>query len=287
MMFISEEAGPKVTSGKAVASLALGVLFFFACLSGIPAILLGREALGDIKRSGGRLRGRGMAIAGIVLGVIGCLFTLACSCPRSARPARPPGGASASTTSSRSASPCTTTTTRTAACPPPRSPTRDGRPLLSWRVAILPYLECDPRYSKFHLDEPWDSPHNLALLEPTAVLLRLPQRRHPEAGDDRLPGRRRPRHGVHPGLQAFAVPGLHRRSRQHPPRRRVPPRRPLDQARRPPLRHDRPPLRARQPPRLPQQRLQRPVRRRLRPVPQELDHTRASSARSSPAMGTR
>ena len=61
-------------------------LFFFACLSGVPAIFLGRQALGDIKRSGGRLRGRGMAIAGIVLGVIGCLFT------RRAPPARGPLG---------------------------------------------------------------------------------------------------------------------------------------------------------------------------------------------------
>jgi RNA polymerase sigma factor (sigma-70 family) len=42
---------------------------------------------------------------------------------------------------------------------------KDGKPLLSWRVAILPYLEQDALYNKFHLDEPWDSPHNKALLE--------------------------------------------------------------------------------------------------------------------------
>jgi Protein of unknown function (DUF1559) len=43
----------------------------------------------------------------------------------------------------------------------------EHKPLLSWRVAILPFLE-DPRgptlYKKFHLDEPWDSPHNMELL---------------------------------------------------------------------------------------------------------------------------
>jgi hypothetical protein len=39
------------------------------------------------------------------------------------------------------------------------------RPLLSWRVAILPYIEEYPLYLKFHLDEPWDSPHNKALLK--------------------------------------------------------------------------------------------------------------------------
>src|SRR5262245_6014980 len=39
-----------------------------------------------------------------------------------------------------------------------------GRPLHSWRVLILPYLEEEALYHQFRLDEPWDSPHNLALL---------------------------------------------------------------------------------------------------------------------------
>jgi hypothetical protein len=42
---------------------------------------------------------------------------------------------------------------------------KDGKPLLSWRVAILPYLDQGALYNKFHLDEPWDSPHNFALLD--------------------------------------------------------------------------------------------------------------------------
>jgi hypothetical protein len=41
----------------------------------------------------------------------------------------------------------------------------DGKPLLSWRVALLPFLEEGPLYEQFRLDEPWDSEHNLALLE--------------------------------------------------------------------------------------------------------------------------
>ncbi len=32
-----------------------------------------------------------------------------------------------------------------------------GRPLLSWRVALLPFLEESKLYQEFHLDEPWDS----------------------------------------------------------------------------------------------------------------------------------
>src|SRR5688572_19395941 len=33
----------------------------------------------------------------------------------------------------------------------------NGKALLSWRVALLPYLEENPLYQKFKLDEPWDS----------------------------------------------------------------------------------------------------------------------------------
>src|SRR5262245_10678862 len=34
---------------------------------------------------------------------------------------------------------------------------RDGKALLSWRVAILPYLEQDNLFKSFKLDEAWDS----------------------------------------------------------------------------------------------------------------------------------
>jgi hypothetical protein len=41
---------------------------------------------------------------------------------------------------------------------------KDGKPLLSWRVHLLPYLEQDKLYKEFHLDEPWDSEHNKKLI---------------------------------------------------------------------------------------------------------------------------
>jgi RNA polymerase sigma factor (sigma-70 family) len=40
----------------------------------------------------------------------------------------------------------------------------DGKPLLSWRVALLPYLGHDYLYQQFKLDEPWDSETNRKLL---------------------------------------------------------------------------------------------------------------------------
>ena len=42
---------------------------------------------------------------------------------------------------------------------------KTGKPLLSWRVAVLPYIEQDPLYKQFRLNEPWDSPHNITLLQ--------------------------------------------------------------------------------------------------------------------------
>ncbi len=37
---------------------------------------------------------------------------------------------------------------------------KNGKPILSWRVAILPFIEQDNVYRNFKLDEPWDSEHN-------------------------------------------------------------------------------------------------------------------------------
>ena len=42
---------------------------------------------------------------------------------------------------------------------------KNGKPLLSWRVAILPYIEQDNLYKLFKLDEPWDSENNKKLLD--------------------------------------------------------------------------------------------------------------------------
>ncbi|MEO0530248.1 MAG: DUF1559 domain-containing protein, partial [Planctomycetota bacterium] len=41
----------------------------------------------------------------------------------------------------------------------------DGTPLLSWRVELLRYIGEESLYDTFRRDEPWDSPHNLSLLQ--------------------------------------------------------------------------------------------------------------------------
>jgi hypothetical protein len=49
----------------------------------------------------------------------------------------------------------------------PAGASRDaaGRPLLSWRVHLLPFLGEEELYRQFRLDEPWDSAHNRTLIE--------------------------------------------------------------------------------------------------------------------------
>ena len=40
-----------------------------------------------------------------------------------------------------------------------------GKPLLSWRVLILPFLGYKDLHDEFALDQPWDSPLNLSLMQ--------------------------------------------------------------------------------------------------------------------------
>jgi len=58
--------------------------------------------------------------------------------------------------------------------PPAYLPNEEGRPMHSWRVLILPFLEEGVLYDQYRFDEPWDSPHNRALAERTPSVYRCP-----------------------------------------------------------------------------------------------------------------
>ena len=65
--------------------------------------------------------------------------------------------------------------------PPPAILGANGKPLLSWRVAILPYLG-EPEavdqgaalYKQFDLTQPWDSPHNYPLVAKMPDVFKCP-----------------------------------------------------------------------------------------------------------------
>ena len=66
--------------------------------------------------------------------------------------------------------------------PAPASYAADNKPLLSWRVHILPYVDELQLYRQFHLDEPWDSAHNRTLIDKMPLGYRCPMSKNREKG---------------------------------------------------------------------------------------------------------
>ncbi|HWG46679.1 MAG TPA: DUF1559 domain-containing protein [Gemmataceae bacterium] len=178
-----EQAG---SSGKALASLILGIVSLCgcACLTGIPSILLGILSLRDISRAAGMMTGKPMAIIGIVLGSLATL----CFPPgyiigylrvqdakeriHSQNNLRQMGLALHNYNDTYGMLP-------SAGVGDPRKPQQfPQQSLLSWRVAILPYIEQSALYNQFKHDEPWDGPNNIKLLAKMPKIYKLP-------GDDK------------------------------------------------------------------------------------------------------
>jgi hypothetical protein len=164
-------SGTQVTaefSGKAAVSLVLGLLMFIPVpiliLCCIPAIIMGVWGLVEIRRNNGRLRGSGLAIAGIVIGVLTPLIIIfvLTSAVRTVREAA--DNAVSQNNLKQIVLALNGYHDAYKAFPQQAIYSADGRPLLSWRVAILGFIEQENLRRLFKLDEPWDSPHNLALL---------------------------------------------------------------------------------------------------------------------------
>ena len=66
-----EDEGPQ-TSGLAIASIVVGIVWLFG-LGSVAAIYLGRRGVREIAASAGSQDGRGLAIAGIWIGIAGLL----------------------------------------------------------------------------------------------------------------------------------------------------------------------------------------------------------------------
>jgi hypothetical protein len=161
-----------VTSRKAAWSLGLGIGSFLCnVFAGIPAIILGLLALGDIARSHGRTGGRGLALGGIATGSLGIVFG----------PALAIGlflfEASKVRQSMRNLSQiglamhnCHDTLFGF-----PMAGGGNGmHPGLSWRVSLLPFLGESGLYKQFKLDEPWDGVNNKKLLERMPAVYAFP-----------------------------------------------------------------------------------------------------------------
>ena len=62
--------------------------------------------------------------------------------------------------------------------PPAYVADEKGRPIHSWRVLILPYMEESRLYEKYRFDEPWDGPNNRKLASQMPALFRCPSHRY-------------------------------------------------------------------------------------------------------------
>ena len=58
--------------------------------------------------------------------------------------------------------------------PPAYIPDKDGKPMHSWRVLILPFLEQKALYDQYNFNEPWDSPANQLVNNTMIPVFRCP-----------------------------------------------------------------------------------------------------------------
>jgi hypothetical protein len=168
----SEEPVP---SGLAITSLVLGLLSLFCTyLTGLPAIVLGLLALRDVSNSQGRKTGKGLAISGMVTGLVlgtislvgGILIYLAIE---------EVGGRRQTQNNLKQIGLAMLNYHDTFGHFPPAGDSEPrGQANVSWRVAILPFVEHDSLWRQFHLNEPWDSPTNQPLLAKMPKLYLLP-----------------------------------------------------------------------------------------------------------------
>jgi hypothetical protein len=173
------ERPPERTSGKAAWSLGLGIASFLCTLfTGIPAVILGALALGDISRSRGRVGGQGLAIGGIVTGAIGMVLVLPVSIALllpAVQKVRQAAGRTQSMNNLKQIGLAMHNYHDTYGGFPPAAGGPGMHPQLSWRVSVLPFLPDGQRlYKQFKLDEPWDSPNNKPLLEAMPKVYEMP-----------------------------------------------------------------------------------------------------------------
>ncbi|MBX3412752.1 MAG: DUF1559 domain-containing protein [Pirellulales bacterium] len=58
--------------------------------------------------------------------------------------------------------------------PPPYLADANGKPMHSWRVLLLPFLDAADLYARYDFNEPWDGPHNQQLAAEMPEVFRCP-----------------------------------------------------------------------------------------------------------------
>ena len=173
--------GPPVGSGKALTCLLLS-LANCLCLPfilSLPSIIIGILALMDISRARGHLTGKGMAITGIVLAILGniayavLIVVILVAAPAALMPValRKVQQSATRLQTENNLKQIGIGMHNFASVNNGRLPPAPGMdlqnpepPRLSWRVGLLPFIEQDQLFRRFDPKRPWDQQPNQALL---------------------------------------------------------------------------------------------------------------------------
>jgi prepilin-type processing-associated H-X9-DG protein len=181
-------------SGQATAALVVGLISLClpVVLPAIFGLILGILALRAIAASGGRIAGRGQAIAGIatsglsLLVVSPLVLTLVVVTYFGGGPSIDPTTAQKEDEGHLKkigdAFHAFSDTHNKRLPQAVAFRTKDGQPGLSWRVALLPQLGQEKLYRKFKLDEPWDGPTNRPLLAEMPDVYLMPGQTNDRSG---------------------------------------------------------------------------------------------------------
>ena len=171
-------------NGIATASLVLGILSICGGITSIPGIICG---IIGISRSKERGSGNGKAITGLVLSICGMLIVIPATLiglllPAVSKVREAAGRMQSSNNLKQVGLGMMNYDSANGQLPPQAICDKNGKKLLSWRVAILPYVEQDALFEQFKLDEPWDSPNNKPLIKRMPKMYMTPAFA-PEAAD--------------------------------------------------------------------------------------------------------
>jgi hypothetical protein len=172
------------SNGMAVTSLVLGILSLFCfALTGLPAIVFGFLGLSKASRVG---TGKGMAVAGLLLGLLGTVLTAGAAwvvwkgykgAERVVKAAKEEAEVEEDRESGIEVAQAANNYENAVGTFPnpyrqqvpgfvPPKGKEPPKPLLSWRVDLLPYLgepEYDALHRRFQREQPWDSQANRPL----------------------------------------------------------------------------------------------------------------------------
>lgn len=175
----SPAAGPSRRSVLAIVSLLLGLFSFVGWfLSGIPAMITGVLALLKIGQSGGQLRGKGMAITGIVLGgtaplplTVAALLMIPVVIA-----AREAGYRTMSQNNLKQIGLAVQNYHDTFGLLPPGG-TFDakGTGHHGWQTMLLPFIEQAELYRRINFNLPWSAPENQSQFQTQIPTFRLPR----------------------------------------------------------------------------------------------------------------